>query len=183
MSTCLIIAIVCAVLAVPAIGVMAALGIYGTRRYVAAAKTAEAKNTVSAIARAAQAAYERDLAEHGKDAKLCGSATPVPRTGPPPGNKYMPSAMSGADFNSGSAKAGWMCLKFSVTTPMYYQYHYNTGSGWVVPAQAPGANGFEAAAVGDLDGNGTHSKFTRTGTVSGGTVMVNTNIYVENEFE
>ena len=36
------------------------LGIYGTRKYLAAAKTAEAKNSVGAIARAAQTAYENE---------------------------------------------------------------------------------------------------------------------------
>src|ERR1700760_3819622 len=42
------------------IGVLAALAIYGVRRYLATAKTSEAKNTIGAISRAAVAAYERE---------------------------------------------------------------------------------------------------------------------------
>src|SRR3954468_8225606 len=42
------------------IGVLAALAIYGVRRYLASAKTSEAKSNVGAITRAAAAAYERE---------------------------------------------------------------------------------------------------------------------------
>ena len=40
---------------------MAALAIYGVRRYLANSKTAEAKQNVGAIARGAAAAYEREV--------------------------------------------------------------------------------------------------------------------------
>lgn len=183
MSTCLIVGLVIAAVSVPIFGVMAALGIYGVRRYLAAAKTAEAKNTIGAISRAAQAAYEREDPTTGREAhRLCGSATPVPAV-VPGAERYMPSSAPGADFQSGSATAGWTCLKFGVSTPVYYQYHYRQGGGWVAPANAPGPDGFEAAAVGDLDGNGTRSVFSRTGTASGGTVTLATSIFIDNEFE
>src|SRR5580693_2775417 len=42
------------------IGVLAALAIYGVRRYLASSKTAEAKNTIGAITRSAVSAYERE---------------------------------------------------------------------------------------------------------------------------
>src|SRR5690349_9768677 len=91
-NTCLIVAIVLVVVSVPLIGVMAALGIYGMRRYLVAAKTAEAKNTVGAISRAAQAAYEReDLVGTSVVRRLCASATPVPSR-VPAGTKYPPSS-------------------------------------------------------------------------------------------
>jgi len=185
MSTCLIVVIVLAVAAVPVIGIMASLGIYGVRKYLVAAKTAEAKNSVGAISRAAVAAYERESAEAPSGPlahQLCASATPVPAR-VPAAVKYMPSAASGADFNTGSASAGWRCLKFAVTMPMYYQYHYQKGSGWVAPTNAPGPDGFEAAARGDLDGNGVFSTFARTGKVRNGAVVLSTSLYVDNEFE
>jgi type IV pilus assembly protein PilA len=183
MPTCLIVGLVLVALSVPLLGVMASLGIYGVRRYLVAAKTAEAKNTVGAMSRAAVAAYERETLVNGKPAnRLCSSATPVPAV-VPAAKKYMPSTAAGADFNGGSPTAGWTCLRFAQTMPMYYQYHYQQGSGWMVPARAPGADGFEATAVGDLDGNGTTSKFSRTGRVSGGAVVVESNLFIENEFE
>jgi type IV pilus assembly protein PilA len=181
MSTCLIVGLVIGAISIPILGIMAALGIYGVRRYLVAAKTAEAKNTVGAIARAAQAAYEREDPATGKH-HLCASAKPVPAL-VPAAAKYMPSSAAGADFHAGNANVGWPCLRFDMTSPFYYQYHYQQGSGWVAPANAPGPDGFEAAAVGDLDGNGTKSIFSRTGKVSGGSVMLSTNIHIENEFE
>lgn len=183
MSTCLIVAIVLAVLAVPILGTMAALGIYGVRRYLAAAKTAEAKNTVGAIARAAVAAHERETLLGDKTVhRLCDSATPVPAL-VPAAKKYQPSTAAGADFHGGTATAGWKCLRFELSMPMYYQYHYQHGSGWVAPSNAPGESGFEAAAKGDLDGNGIHSTFSRTGRVVGDSVVVEPSIFVDNEFE
>src|SRR4051812_12856337 len=109
-SGCLVALLVAVVIAVPMLGVMAALGIYGVRRYLAAAKTAEAKNTIGAISRAAVAAYEREVLVAGKSGhRLCSSATPVPRA-VPMAKKYVPSATAGEDFNGGSLTAGWTCL-------------------------------------------------------------------------
>src|SRR3954471_16718535 len=82
------------------IGVLAALAIYGVRRYLASAKTSEAKANVGAIARAAVSAYDREtyanqllgdtaistLAMH----TLCASASRVPVT-TPAGTKAQPS--------------------------------------------------------------------------------------------
>jgi type IV pilus assembly protein PilA len=178
MSTCLIVGIVVAVLAVPTIGVLATLAIYGVRRYIAAAKTAEAKNTVSAITRAGVAAYEMDTLVGGRTVhRLCASAAPVPAM-VPSAVKYQPSA---ADFLAGSASAGWPCLKFSMTQPFYYQYDYVTGAG--SGKSGATASGFEASARGDLDGNGVTSLFARGADVRNGTVVLSTELYIENEFE
>ena len=76
------------------IGVLAALAIYGVRRYLASAKTSEAKNTIGAIARGAKQAFEREsaaseLVPEGSTSTnashaLCGSATAVPVYGQNP---------------------------------------------------------------------------------------------------
>ena len=143
----------------------------------------EAKNTVGAISRAAQAAYEREEFVKGVPVhRLCTSAIPVPAR-VPSAKRYAPSPAPGVDFQSGTASAGWTCLRFGMSNPMYYQYHYQQGSGWVVPSGAPGPDGFEAAAVGDIDGDGVKSTFARTGKVSGGALMLSTNLYIDNEFE
>jgi type IV pilus assembly protein PilA len=165
-------------LGVVLVGVLAALGVYGTRRYLAAAKTAEAKNSIGAIARGARYGFEIEQPDGSH--KLCGSAVAVPAM-VPSGKKYMPA--TGADFDTGDAENGWKCLKFSMTTPIYYQYHYNRGAGYLAPAASPGPNGFEAAARGDLDGDGTTSLFALTGTESGGALTVSASVHIENEFE
>lgn len=178
------------------IGVLAALAIYGVRRYLASAKTSEAKNTIGSISRGAAAAYEREtaaseLVAEGSNSTaanhaLCGSAGAVPGT-PPPGTKYQPNTAEGNDFETGDATTGWKCLKFSMTQPIYYQYNYNAAAGYVAtnnPA-VPNANGFEAAAIGDLDGDTANSIFARTGQVNTATaqLIVSTQVYIENEYE
>jgi type IV pilus assembly protein PilA len=178
------------------IGVLAALAIYGVRRYLASAKTSEAKNTIGSISRGAAAAYEREtaaseLVAEGSNSTaanhaLCASAGAVPGT-PPPGNKYQPNTAEGNDFELGDAVTGWKCLKFSMSQPIYYQYNYNAGAGYVAtnnPA-VPNANGFEAAAIGDLDGDTANSIFARTGQINTATaqLVVSTQVYIENEYE
>src|SRR5262245_49278688 len=66
------------------VGVFASLGIYGLRKYIANAKTAEARNTIGALAKDAATAFARD-------GKLCPSASsPVPAI-VPRGTKYQSS--------------------------------------------------------------------------------------------
>jgi type IV pilus assembly protein PilA len=186
MSTCLIVGLVLVALSIPIGGVLLALGVYGVRKYVASAKTIEAKNTISQIARLAAAAYEREsmddpvhpaAASHAAGRRLCGSAVAVPAA-VPKGVKYMPSS---ADFSTGDAHTGWTCLKFSMNSPSYYQYMYEKGAG--SGKSGASATGFEASARGDLDGNGVTSFFARSGDVKNGSVMLTTEIYIENEFE
>ena len=174
------------------IGVLAALAIYGVRKYLASAKTSEAKNTIGAISRGAAAAYEREttsaqLVAEGSSSSaasndLCFSATAVPAV-IPKGNKYQPNTSEGKDFEMGDTVTGWKCLKFSLTQPIYYQYSYLRGS---VKTKAPVAGVyFEAAALGDIDSDDVTSSFARTGTVNTatGNLILATQIYVDNEFE
>ena len=182
------------------IGVLAALAIYGVRRYLASSKTSEAKNTIGAISRAAQAAYEKervgsqDLPEGTESAvashAVCASADPVP-SGVPAGRKYQPKTEGTIDWNMGDDVTGWKCLKFSMSQPHYYQYHYTQGpSGDATLALAfadsvPDADGYTAGAVGDLDNDSTYSGFARTGTLNAASkeLKASTQVGIVNEFE
>ena len=178
------------------IGVLAALAIYGVHRYLASAKTSEAKNTIGAIARGAKQAFEREsaaseLVPEGSTSTnashaLCGSATAVPAA-VPGGTKYQPKTTNGDDFNTGDATNGWKCLKFSMTQAHYYKYHYTKGGGVGKAAGAPdpGATGFEAAAEGDLNENTALSTFALTGSVNATTneLITATQVYIKDEFE
>jgi len=172
------------------IGVLAALAIYGVRRYLATSKTAEAKNTIGAISRAAVAAYEREtyanelLADGASSSSfmhaLCkSSAARVPAV-PPTAKKYQPQTGDNLDFNTGDNLTSWKCLKFGMTEPIYYSYNYATGANGKSGATA---NGYTADAQGDLDGNGIFSYFARGSDVRNGSVVVSTELYMENEFE
>src|SRR5688572_26643057 len=141
------------------VGILAALAIYGVRKYMANAKTAEARNGIGQMAKDAVTAYYKEgmtgsvlgfTETAGVANKLCPSATPVPATiASVKGQKYQ----SGPNEWSG---AGWDCIHFSMNDPQYYVYSY-TLSG----TQEDGS--FICGAAGDLDGDGTGSSFTMKG--------------------
>jgi type IV pilus assembly protein PilA len=162
------------------IGVLAALAIYGVRRYLASAKTSEAKNSVGAISRGAAAAFEREtttsevLAAGGTSAagshELCVSTTAVPAA-VPAGVKYQAAATSGADYETDP----WRCLKFSMSQPQYYQYQYTSVA----------STSMSAIAVGDIDGDTQLSTFARAGAVDTATktLRLATQVSITDEYE
>lgn len=179
------------------VGVLAALAVYGVRSYLASARTAEAKASVGSISQLAAGVFEREFADSeligaaaGGTSKpavnyLCGSANPVPGN-VPKGVKYQPSNAAGADFHNGTSADGWQCIGFTMTTPIYYQYSYLKSTGYISPALGgpdPGNEGFEAAAIGDLDADGNVSVFARTGTIVNKRLRVSTQIFIHDEFE
>jgi len=152
------------------IGVMAVLAIAGTRKYLSAAKSAEATNTIGEIAIDTTQAYERESftgtlkagAAVGSDHVLCASAShPVPASiHQVAAKKYMSSPL---DWTSDPPDQGFTCLKFEMYTPQYYQYDYRRTGG--ATGSAVG-DGFEAEAKGDLDGDGVTSSFKTTGKIT-----------------
>ncbi len=193
------------------IGVLAALAIYGVRRYLQSAKTSEAKNTLGAMGRGAVGAYEKEstvqeqLGEGNLSATfqhdLCaGSLNTVPSSAAPPvGKKYQPNGAFGTDWDTGSAISGWKCLKMTVTNPIYFRYGYQgarvdgNGPAGAVPLAsegqtmtAPTQGNFLAFANGDLDGDGTFSAFGLRGQAgTGGSKIIKlaTEIQIFDEFE
>ncbi len=143
-------------------GVLGVLAIAGVRKYIASAKMAEAKNSLSQIGRDAAMAYERGVTTpRGTSVqRLCPSASrPVPSSVVfISGKKYLSSA---ADWQVDAPRhAGFACLGFSLTGPQYYMYNYRAHGG-----SAPGDE-FEATATGDLNGDGRTSLFKTHGTIS-----------------
>jgi type IV pilus assembly protein PilA len=146
------------------IGVLAALAVYGVRRYLLNSKTAEAKMVLGRIGKDASSAYQRERMAGGMitpgtsrtslHAFCDSSPARVPAT-PPAGGKYQSQP---ADWTTGSdANKGWVCLKFSLSEPQYFSYLYAT---------TDTAANFTATANGDLDGDTTESTFTLTGTLN-----------------
>ncbi|MCU0691535.1 MAG: prepilin-type N-terminal cleavage/methylation domain-containing protein [Polyangiaceae bacterium] len=154
------------------IGVLAALAIYGVRKYLMNAKTAEAKSGIGRIAKDAANAFDRDMmgasivalgASRDLAHRLCDASGAVPSAGVPQGQKYQSQP-------SDWAATGWECLKFSMRDPQYFQYEYaQTGS-------VDGDDGaFTAIARGDLSGDTVTSYFGLVGeiqTPSGSTDLV-----------
>jgi type IV pilus assembly protein PilA len=148
------------------IGVLAALAIYGVRKYLLNAKTAEARSAVGRIAKDASSAYDRErmvatvmgLTEQRVATKvLCPSGPNSIPDGPGKikGKKYQsdPGEWDGA---------GWSCLRYTMQDPQYFMYTYSA-----VGTGDPGAT-FSAIANGDLDGDDILSEYKLDGKVQTG---------------
>lgn len=119
------------------VGVLAALGIYGTRKYLIEAKKAEGKNVVGAIARGMVTCMEaEDLSPTATPRQLPPSSPPVPAS-LPRGVKYQSSS---ADW----ASPAFSCARFSMSTPQYFQYQWERVSPMIGIVRARA----------DLDGDG-----------------------------
>src|SRR4051794_15706270 len=118
------------------VGVLAVLAVYGVRKYIANAKTAEAKNSLGQIGKDAVTAFEGErmsaavLPEGSQTSvirSLCqtGATTSIP-SGPTSigGKKYQSTKLDWSNATDVSNNAGWPCLKFEMTAPQYYQYSY-----------------------------------------------------------
>ena len=168
------------------IGVLAALAIYGVRKYLTNAKTAEARTALGRIAKDASTAWEREsmpgaalaLGASAQNARqICDTSTLVPAT---------VAAISNSKYQSSPADwkgAGWTCLKFTMDGPQYFQYQYEA-----VVRSNPGADGdhFIAHAHGDLNGNGVTSDFQMEGFLheaSGEIVVATSPSIIENSPE
>jgi type IV pilus assembly protein PilA len=166
------------------IGILAVLAIYGVRKYIANAKSAEARNSLGQIAKDAATAAEREkgpgtVITVGSTSALmrafCGTATTVPSTGTAPAAQKYQSAAS--EWAAGSATVGWQCLKFSLEEPQYYEYEYTS-------ATTSAINGaFQAVAHGDLNGDGNPSTFSISGAATSGAIAISPNIAETNPEE
>jgi type IV pilus assembly protein PilA len=167
------------------VGILSVLAIYGVRKYVANAKTAEARNSLGQIAKDAATAVEREkgtnsLVNWGSTSALmrafCSSATntvPAAVTSVK-GQKYQSQA---ADWTSGTPTAGWQCLKFVMDEPQYFMYKYAAAS------TDPVSGGFTATANGDLNGDGNTSTFSVSGSAQSGVVSISPNVQETNPEE
>ncbi|HEY6458950.1 MAG TPA: type II secretion system protein [Polyangiaceae bacterium] len=159
------------------VGILAVLAIYGVRKYLANAKTAEARNSLGQMAKDQAAEFEKENMQStvlpvGSTANLsralCGtepglSGGTVPGIASVKGAKYQSNA---ADWNKGqsttAAPIGFACLKFTMDAPQYYAYGFtSTGTLGAVNDQ------FTATANGDLNGDGViFSTFSVTGAIN-----------------
>jgi type IV pilus assembly protein PilA len=155
------------------IGILAVLAIYGVRKYIANAKTAEARNSLGQMGKDESTAFEKESmggavlaagANAAVSRSLCTNpSTPVPATiAKVKGMKYQADATSGKDWNAdnGTPGKGFACLKFSMDAPQYYMYTFTTVNG------SAAAGTWAGTAAGDLNGDGVSSLFTLNGAIS-----------------
>jgi len=163
------------------VGILAALAIYGVKKYVTNAKTAEARNSLGQMGKDAVTAHARESIDGSAvmaittstavTSKICLSALAVPGAGAASiAATPAPAAVQGKKYQSGPAEwatgdtfAGWTCLRFSMADPQYYQYQYFTPATTVTAGNATMA--FAVQATGDLDGDTIPSHFQILGSI------------------
>jgi type IV pilus assembly protein PilA len=157
------------------VGILGTLAYVGVRHYVGASKSAEARNSIGAIAKDAAAAFDRETPStpvfagqnSGASKQLCKAASVTVPTSftDVRGRKYQSTLLDWAvDAPLG---AGFACLGFEMDQPQYYMYSYLvSGTGTAV------GDSFTAMAQGDLAGSGATSAFSITGAI-GGALVVN----------
>jgi len=154
------------------VGVLAALAIYGVRKYIANAKTAEARNSLGQISKDAQSAYAREGMDGtvlkvgsgaGVSNVLCANATKsVPASkGSIKGQKYQ-SDPGEWTVDAATPNTGFSCLKFSMTDPQYFMYSWSSSGTGIAGAT------YVAQANGDLNGDNNLSTFKMLGTIQAG---------------
>ncbi len=154
------------------IGILAVLAIYGVRKYLANAKTAEARNSLGQMGKDETAAFEKEsmagstlapTSVAGLSRALCvtPSASVPGSAGSIKGQKYQSSQVASADWNLDAATPGkgFACLKFAMDAPQYYMYNFTTTNGTAA------AGTWVATANGDLNGDGNLSTFTLNGII------------------
>jgi type IV pilus assembly protein PilA len=165
------------------VGILAALAIYGVRKYVMNAKTAEARNSLGQMSKDAVTAFTRETLEGDKTIdigksseitnRLCLSSQSVPGSATGTiwqqtadanvtGKKYQSQPNDWTDVTKYDRFKGWTCLHFSMTDPQLYEYQYWTDATDAAKAGAVGAN-FYMEATGDLDGDTQPSSFRFVG--------------------
>jgi len=154
------------------IGVLAALAIYGVRKYIANAKTAEARNSLGQISKDAQTAYARegmkgDVLAVGSAAGvsnvLCASASKsVPASGGSIAGKKYQSDPGEWSVDAATANKGFSCLKFSMADPQYFMYNWTSTGGGAAD------DNYSTTARGDLNADGNLSTFEMKGIIQKG---------------
>ena len=149
------------------IGILAALAIYGVQKYVTNSKSAEARMAVGRMSKDAAAYFEAERMSGatltvggtvGVSRRLCPTAAnAIPSSLQAEGVKYQPGASQWND------NAGWTCLSFSMTQPIYFRYYY-VSDGSTTAAAASG-NGYTAYADAVL--GGTTKKIYQNAAVAG----------------
>jgi len=176
------------------IGILAVLAIYGVRKYIANAKTGEARNSLGQIGKDAQTAFEREsmaptvLAGGGSAnvaRQLCMSAggTVPGGMGLVQGKKYQSFQTEANDWALDYNKnpvAGFSCLKYAMQAPQYFEYNYVSDS-----AATTQGTVMTATANGDLNGDGAiFSTFQLYGAVDAThNLLVSPNLYTYQEEE
>ena len=169
------------------VGILSVLAVYGVRKYIANAKSAEARNALGHMANSAVSEFENE--KMAATVLSAGSSSTLSRALCKSSSVTVPTAIasvmgkkyqsSNADWSADSVgNSGFTCLHFTIDEPQYYMYSYTS------PGTGRAGDTFTATANGDLNGDGVQSTFQITGLVSTAMVVnVAPNMLTVNENE
>ena len=143
------------------LGILAAVAIPAFTRYVKRSKTSEATGNISKIYQG-EVSYFNQSSEQSIASFAAAPATPAAT---PTASKYV------AQPTAFTTNSGWSAIGFSVDAPLYYQY-----------SATASASNFNAIAVGNIDGDGTNSNFSRAAALNAGEIQ-GAQIVITNELE
>lgn len=150
------------------LGILAAVAIPAFTRYVKRSKTSEASGNIAKIYQG-QLTYYQGALERGFNS--CVNATGLTPTATPGSAKFA------GNVTVWAGNANWSAIGFSLDSGHYYAY----ASPGVTAVPASG-DAFTAYAEGDLDGDTTHSTFSRIATINSGE-MQGSQISITEELE
>jgi|CZKU01.1.fsa_nt_gi type IV pilus assembly protein PilA len=164
------------------VGILAVLAIYGVRKYIANAKTAEARNSLGQMGKDQATEFEKESMIGGvlgvgasatNSRSLCLAPTvTVPGTiAQVSGKKFQSNPAADWNADNALAKTGFACLKFAIDAPQYYMYNFNSNA----TATTPGTT-WAGIANGDLNGDLVQSTFTLNGSVVAATFLIAPNL-------
>jgi len=165
------------------VGILSVVAVYCVHKYIANAKTAEARNSLGQIAKDAATALEREkgnsaLVSPGNVSALmralCASTAANIPASVPAGQKYQAKS---AEWTAGDSRTGWQCLKFVMDEPQYYSYGYTASS------TDPSTGAFITTANGDLNGDSIVSTFSVSGSATNGVLSISPNVLETNPEE
>lgn len=153
------------------IGILAAVAIPAFLKYVKQAKTSEAKVNLRKI-------YDGEVTYYQEEkVTVDGNVIDKQFVTAPAGGGMTPSAALGVNKRGGDwDDAAWSAIKFAVDSPVLFSYA-------VTAANTDTSSSFTAYAYGDLDGDGTTSRFQRGAIISGGEISGGAGLYIVNESE
>ena len=147
------------------IGILAAVAIPAFMKYIKKSKTTEATTHVQKIYLGARSYW---MDRNTQEGQIVADQPQFPEPSSPKDGPTECCAMGGTSEKCAPAAAvwdeePWKALKFSMDDPHYYAYEY-TVANQVAAAGGQGSE-FTAAAIGDLDCDGTFSRFSMFGIV------------------
>jgi prepilin-type N-terminal cleavage/methylation domain-containing protein len=168
------------VTAVSVVGMLLAIALPTLGRTIRVSKVSEASEQLERLYQAA-AAYYAEPRDVG-DTRMA-HCLPAPAGPTPEAPSASPVAVDFAHASAASA-ATWTALQFAPEQPLRYRYSYLPGVSGCALTMPSGASTLVLRAEGDLDGDGTYSRFERRAQIqAGGDLLAEPVLHIENRME